>query len=154
MSDSPSCRWVFWVDHNRQTIERIGVNGRGREIIKSIANLGSCVEAMTLDFPTFTIFYIDRCSIKVMSVRMDGVRTSSSLSLSLQSLISKGVSVFQDFIYWTDSSTFSVRGVNRTTGDPVVKVSPTIRTLFGGVEVVHPKKQPICKKGYVINFQP
>lgn len=135
------------MDNHRQTIERIGVNGLGREVIKINSNLGTCVEAMTLDFPTFTIFYIDRCSIRVMSIRMNGVRTSSSLSLSLPSLVSKGVSVFEDFVYWTDSSTFSVRGVNRTVGEPVVQVSRTIRTLFGGVEVVHPKKQPLGKKG-------
>lgn len=138
------------MDKDRETIERIGVNGQGREVIKS--NLGTCVDAMTLDFPTFTIFYIDRCSFKVKSIRMDGVRTSSSLSLSLSSLISKGISVYEDFVYWTDTSTFSVRGVNWTIGEPVVQVTETIRTFFGGVEVVHPKKQPLGKKNSLHSY--
>lgn len=144
---------MFWVDRERQTIERIGVNGAGREVVKG--SLGSCVEPMTLDFPTFTIFYLDRCSISVKSVRMDGVRTSSSLTLSLGSLISSGISVYEDFIYWTDSSTFSIRGVNRTIiGAPLVEVIRPLPSLFGGIEVVHPDKQPPGKQEHVSRLYP
>ena len=142
------CRWVFWVDKRTETIERIGVNGMGREIIKS--NIGTCVEAMTMDFPSFTIFYLDDCTLNLKSVRMDGVRTSSSLFLPLTSLISTGISVYEDFIYWADSSTFSVRRVNRTIPRPqVVDVNYRVRSLLGGVEVVHPVKQPFGKNSLV-----
>lgn len=121
----------------------------GREIVKS--NLGACVDAMTLDFPTFTIFYLDRCTISLKSVRIDGIRTSSSLSLSFSSLTSLGISIYEDFVYWTDSSTSSLRRVNwTTTGAPAVEVTQPIRSLFGGVEVVHPNKQPFGKREHVL----
>ena len=138
------CRWVFWVDKRRETIERVGVNGMGREIIKS--NIGTCVEAMAMDFHSLTIFYLDDCTLNFKFITMDGSRTSSSLFLPLTSLISTGISVYEDFIYWADSSTFSVRRVNWTIPRAqVVNVNHPIRSLLGGVEVVHPDKQPFGK---------
>jgi hypothetical protein len=127
-----------------QTIERIGVNGMGREVVKS--RVGSCVKALTLDFSTFTIFYLDSCTLQLISIRMDGVRTSSTISIALSSLTSSGLSVYQDFIYWTDSTTRTLRRANRTTeGATVEEIVRTEPTLFGGVEVVHPDKQPFGK---------
>ena len=78
---------------------------------------------------------------------MDGVRTASSLSISLSSLLSSGLSIYQDYIYWADTQVRTLRAVNRTTGTPVLQVSQRFsRTTFGGVEVVHPSKQPAGKQ--------
>lgn len=128
------------MDNEGEAIERIGIDGRGRETIRS--SLGPCVDAMTIDFSSFTLFWLDRCSFTLESIRMDGVRTSSSILIVLSSLSSVGISVFGDFIVWSDSFNGNVRGVNRTVGNAVIEVSQTMVTIFGGVEVVHPDKQP------------
>lgn len=128
------------MDNEGGAIERIGIDGRGRETVMD--DLGSCVDAMTIDFSSFTIFWLDRCTFTLESIRMDGVRISSSISIVLSSLTSVGISVFGDFIVWSDSFNRNVRGVNRTLGNSVIEVSQTLPTVFGGVEVVHPDKQP------------
>ena len=128
------------MDNEGGVIERIGIDGRGREIIQS--SLGLCVNAMTIDFSSFTIFWLDGCTFTLESVRMDGVRTTSSISIVLSSLSSVGISVYKDFIVWSDSFNRNVRGVNTTVGNAVIDVSQTLLTVFGGVEVVHPDKQP------------
>ena len=134
-------RWVFWLDIQQGgRIERVSIDGRGREVITR--NLGTCVQAMTLDFNSFTIFWTNRCSRRLESVRMDGTRLASSISISLSSLTTAGISIFGDHLYWSDSSARTLRRVNWTSGEEVMDISQQYATLFGGVELVHPKKQP------------
>lgn len=128
------------MDSERGRIERVSIDGQGREII--VNNLGTCVQAMTLDFASFTIFWTNRCTRRLESVRMDGIRLASSVSISLSSLTANGVSLLGDYLYWSDSSSLTLRRVNRTSGEPVMEVSQRYLTFFGGVEVVHPSKQP------------
>ncbi len=136
---SCSLRWIFWLD-TTGSIERVGVDGRAREVIRS--GLGaSCIQALTLDFASFTIYWTNRCSFSLESVRMDGNRAYTSVTLGTLSSI--GVSLFNDFLYWTDSFNQGLYRVNRTAGTPATRViGRRIDGIFGGVEVVHPSKQP------------
>lgn len=129
---------MFWTDIGRGTIERVGVDGRGREIIRE--GLGTCVQTMTLDYASFTIYWIDKCLRTLESVMMDGVHTSNSVPIG--SVFTDGISILGDYLYWADTFSRSVRRLNRITGTPVVQVSQPKSGLFGGIEVVHPSKQP------------
>lgn len=132
------------MDRLKMTIERIGVDGRGRDVIRHTRN--TCIDAMTLDFSSFSIFWLDRCASRLQSVRVDGILAASSISISFPAVTASGMSVYEDYVYWPDSSTKSLRRVNHTAGEPVVQVSQTfLPTVFGGVEVVHPSKQPYGK---------
>lgn len=128
------------MDRERGRIERISIDGQGREVI--VGNFGTCVQAMTLDFESFTIFWTDRCTLQLESIRMDGSRLASSVSIQLNSLTTAGISIFNDYLYWSDSSSRTLRRVNRTSGELVMEVSQQFLTFFGGVDVVHPSKQP------------
>ena len=143
-------RWVFWSDTQRQTIERVGVDGQGREVIRN--GLGRCVKAISLDYILYTIFWTDTCIFRVESVRMDGNRTSNSVLVPLSSLNSGGITILDDYLYWTDSSSSQqnaiIRRVNKTRGEPVVQISYGLNALLGGIEIVHPSKQPDGKKTF------
>lgn len=134
-------RWVFWTDTERGTIERVGVDGNGREVIRS--DLGTCIDALTLDYDTFTIFWISRCTFIIESVNMNGKRMSNSVRISTTLRPLGGISIFGDYLYWTESGIPStVNRVNKVNGTPVVQVSGGNVGLYSGIEVVHPDKQP------------
>ena len=132
-------RWIFWLDSSRGTIERVGVNGQVREVIRE--NLApSCAQVLTLDFSSFTIFWANRCDQTIDSVRMDGSRISSTVTIGT-GLSSTGLSIFDGFLYWANSVSGSLIRANRTTGQPLEEVSFLSRIFLGGVEIVHPEKQ-------------
>ena len=76
---------------------------------------------------------------------MDGNHTSNSVLVPLTSLNSGGITILDDYLYWTDSSSQQnaiIRRVNKTRGEPVVQISYGLKALLGGIEIVHPSKQP------------
>lgn len=128
------------MDTQRGTIERVKANGEGKEAIRE--GLRSCARGLTIDVPTFTIYWTNRCTSTVESMRIDGVRTASSLTVRLNSINTNGLTMLGGFLYWADSSSQALRRVNTTSGSPVMEVSQTYPTVFGGVAAVHPSKQP------------
>lgn len=118
------------------------MDGQGRATIK--ANTGRCVEALTIDFVTQSVFWVDRCDFKLESIRIDGEQTSNFFQVHLGTIFSQGISIFDNYLYWTSNSGLSatVKRLDSVTGQPVVEVTSSLRGLLGGIEVVHPSKQP------------
>ena len=123
---------------------RIGVDGRGRATIKS--HTGECVQALAVDFVTQSVFWVDSCSYTLESIHIDGHQTSNIVQVRLPSgLRSEGISIFNNYLYWTESglSGATIKRLDRVIGEPVVEeVSQVYHSIIGGVEVVHPSKQP------------
>lgn len=118
------------------------MDGEGRAIIKN--NLATCVKALTIDFNSQSLFWVDNCNSRLESVRVDGQETSDFSRVQLVgSIFSGGISIFGNYLYWTESGIQgSIKILDRITGGPVVQVSTVLRGVVGGIEVVHPKMQP------------
>lgn len=132
-------RWIFWYDSANGVIERVGVDGQGRAIIKE--NLSStCIQVITLEYASSTIFWANTCTQQLESVRLDGMSLQDPISINL---FSSGMCVFEGFIYWTEARLpASMKRANVTTGAPIVQVSSNIFSLLGDLDIVHPIKQP------------
>ncbi len=106
----------------------------------------NCIRSITLDFVTQSVYWVDNCFNKLESVRIVGESTSNVLVVQLQPLLSRGISIFESYLYWTavGRSNFISR-LDRSTGSTVTQVSNTILKQINGIEVIHPSRQPDSK---------
>ena len=119
------------------------MDGRGREVVNTA--IRNCVQAITLDFITQSVYWVNTCLHRLESVRIDGADTSEVFKVQLSPLHSIGISIFENYLYWTATSRFNyIARLNRTSGATVTQV--TNRVSARGIEVVHPSRQPEISK--------
>lgn len=137
-----NCSWLLWSDKQKGTIERIGVDGRGRSVI-SVAASGRCIGAIALEFNTKSVYWVDTCFHRLHSVRIDGEHTGIIL-VKLPRLVSRGISIFEGYLYWSivKVSNNHISRLNWTAGPTLTQVSGPINSEINGIEVVHPSRQP------------
>ena len=128
--------WLFWTDSGTRTIERVGIDGKGREIIKD--NLGQCVEALTIDFVTQHLFWVDNCNFRLESTHIGGGEIIE-IQIQFSNIFTQGISTFGDYLFLTESTI--IKSLNKTSGENLGTVS-IHSGLIAGMEVVHPSKQP------------
>ena len=103
-----------------------------------------CIWPLTLDYSSYTIYWINYCTFRLESMSMDGSMEKQSLDVG-EVYFSSGITQFKDEIYWTQrrNTISSVLSVNKTHGEDVKLVFSGSSTLrLGGIEVVHPSRQP------------
>ena len=133
-------RWLYWTDTATKTIERAAITGDGREVIRQEPQ-DSCVYPLLLEYITHTIYWIDTCAFFLKSVRMDGSLSSNEVNIARNIQRSTGMTLLHDSLYWTEP--LDIYTTNITTGTPVHHLFQSTQfQSLGGIEVVHPDKQP------------
>ena len=130
------CRWVYWSDGNK--LNKASVTGDDRSTLRS--NL-DCVNVLTIDYASVTIYWIDYCLYEIQSLRLDGDATTHSYPVTAYIFFASGLVIKNDTFYWSDQD--GVFETRNTTG-------ATVRTIYNvprgsratGLQLVHSTVQP------------
>ena len=136
--------YLFYTDWGDDAhIGRLGMDGSQRTRLVNKDILG-WPNALTIDYVTDEIIWADA---KLDYIAISDLDASNIYYLLRGSHLPHifGITVFEDFIYWTDWEYKSVEKANRRTGGGRRNVTNTIHQPMG-IQVFHPLRQPVHKK--------
>ncbi|XP_077556086.1 LDL receptor protein 1 isoform X2 [Haemaphysalis longicornis] len=137
---------MFWTDWDKEAprIEQASMSGDGRRVVLRIDEVtqgGAWPNGLTLDFVALRIYWIDARSDSVHTSRYDGsdyheiLRGHETLSHPF------AITLFGNYVYWTDWRTNSVIRCNKWNGSDVQVVQKAAIQPFD-IQVFHPSRQP------------
>ncbi|CAG12634.1 unnamed protein product [Tetraodon nigroviridis] len=135
---NPKYGWVYWTDWaDMAYIGRAGMDGRNVSAI--ITTKLEWPSALTIDYTTNRIFFADSHLNFLDFADMDGQNRHRAVGGTLPHVFA--VSLFEDWVYWTDWNTHTVEKAHKYTGE--------MRTVMGNnthrpydIHVYHPYRQP------------
>lgn len=149
---NPLDGWMFWSDWGKQgRIERAGLDGSHRQVI--VSQDIKWPNGITLDLVNQRLIWVDAKLSSISSCNYDG----SDRTLILRSADTLhhpfSISVFEDYVYWSDWDTQAIFRANKFKGSNVSAITDS-RMLQNPmvVHVYHPYKQPVgvnhCQEAY------
>ncbi|XP_046700598.1 low-density lipoprotein receptor-related protein 1B isoform X5 [Silurus meridionalis] len=132
--------YVFWIDCcEKPCVGRAGMDGQGQIVIvdKEIYS----PSALTIDYTTKRIYWSDDSHI--LFANMDGSQRHKVPHNHIQGVM--GLTLFEDFIYWTDGKSKSLRRAHKTSGSHAVELLNSWQAIKS-VTVYHPLRQPEVPK--------
>ncbi|XP_053482709.1 low-density lipoprotein receptor-related protein 1B [Ictalurus furcatus] len=132
--------YVFWIDCcEHPYVGRAGMDGQGQTVIvdKEIYS----PSALTIDYTTKRIYWSDDSHI--LFANMDGSHRHKVPHNHIQGVM--GLTLFEDFIYWTDGKSKSLRRAHKTSGSHAVELLNSWQAIKS-VIVYHPLRQPEVPK--------
>ncbi|XP_072171800.1 low-density lipoprotein receptor-like [Diadema setosum] len=129
--------WTDWGEHPR--IERAGTNGDGRRII--VSRDISWPNGLVIDHPLEQLYWVDAYTRSINMANFEGGKRRVILSGEDRVSHPFDITVFEDFIYWTDWSTNSVKRADKFTGSNQTAVITEINGPMG-LAILHPLRQP------------
>ncbi|KAM9485972.1 low-density lipoprotein receptor-related protein 1B [Clarias gariepinus] len=132
--------YVFWIDCcEHPHVGRAGMDGQGQIVIidKEIYS----PSALTIDYTTKRIYWSDDSHI--LFANMDGSQRHKVSHSHIQGVM--GLTLFEDFIYWTDGKSKSLRRAHKTSGSHAVELLNSWQAIKS-VTVYHPLRQPEVPK--------
>lgn len=135
---------MFWTDWDKRSprIEKATMSGENREILVHIKNLqGGWPNGLTLDYDALRVYWIDANSDSIHSVDYEGNNYHEHLKRvrSLEHPFS--ITLFQDYIFWTDWKTNSVSLAHKNNATDAKELQRSTNRLFD-IKVLHPSRQP------------
>ncbi|XP_058248902.1 low-density lipoprotein receptor-related protein 1B isoform X4 [Hemibagrus wyckioides] len=132
--------YVFWIDCcEHPHVGRAGMDGQGQIVIvdKEIYS----PSALTIDYTTKRIYWSDDSHI--LFANIDGSQRHKVPHNHIQGVM--GLTLFEDFIYWTDGKSKSLRRAHKTSGSHAVELLNSWQAIKS-VTVYHPLRQPEVPK--------
>ena len=132
-------RWLYWSDSTSRSIEMVSVQGDSRSTFHTNID---CANALTIDYASHIIYWIDQCTFEIESLRLDGDSMTHSFPLNSIIFFSSGVTIYENTLYWAGGS--GIFSANRSESEnPEIKhIFITSNTRATGIQVVHPSQQP------------
>ncbi|XP_048049460.1 low-density lipoprotein receptor-related protein 1B isoform X2 [Megalobrama amblycephala] len=132
--------YVFWIDCCENShIGRVGMDGQGQSVIVNKEIYGP--SALTIDYTNKRIYWAD--DNHILFANMDGSQRHRVPHDHIQGVM--GLTLFEDFIYWTDGKSKSLRRAHKTTGANAVELLNSWQAIKS-VIVYHPLRQPEVPK--------
>ncbi|KAK9679907.1 Low-density lipoprotein receptor repeat class B [Popillia japonica] len=142
----PRLSYLFWTDWDTSAprIERSSLAGLGRKVIVRVDRLasnGAWPNGLTLDYDHKRIYWIDARSDSIHTTDYDGL--DHHVVMKDHDLLSHpfAITLFENYVYWTDWRTNSVVRANKWTGGDVSVIQRTLSQPFD-IQVFHPSRQP------------
>ena len=135
-----SYRWMYWTDHGSPAkIERASMDGTARMVLHS-TTLRSPF-AITVDYPTQTLYWLDYTLNRLESSRTDGSGRVLLTTNSIRSPID--VTFYDGYLFWTDQSYYRLLSTPVRNPSDVTFLTPQrcCNTLYG-VQVISEDRQP------------
>uniref|UniRef100_A0AAR2L6Z9 EGF-like domain-containing protein n=1 Tax=Pygocentrus nattereri TaxID=42514 RepID=A0AAR2L6Z9_PYGNA len=132
--------YVFWIDCCEYPhVGRVGMDGQGYTVIvdKEIYS----PSALTIDYTNKRIYWADDSHI--LFANMDGSQRHRVPHDHIQGVM--GLTLFEDFIYWTDGKSKSLRCAHKTSGAHAVELLNSWQAIKS-ITVYHPLRQPEVPK--------
>lgn len=142
----PRVSYLFWTDWDTSAprIERSSLAGLGRKVIVRVdllASNGAWPNGLTLDYDHQRIYWIDARSDSIHTTNYDGL--DHHVVMKDHDLLSHpfAITLFENYVYWTDWRTNSVVRANKWTGGDVSVIQRTLSQPFD-IQVFHSSRQP------------
>ena len=103
---------------------------------------GGWPNGISIDFTIWRIFWADARLKVIESSNLDGSDRRKVVYLPAQHPFS--VTVFEDFIYWSDWQSDGIFKANKFTGNGTTRIVHGLYSIMG-VEIYHPLRQPTGK---------
>nr|XP_046225254.1 LOW QUALITY PROTEIN: low-density lipoprotein receptor-related protein 2 [Oncorhynchus gorbuscha] len=135
---NPKYGWLYWTDWGDTAyIGRVGMDGTNATAL--ITTKLEWPSALTIDYTTNKIFFADSHLNFLDFADMDGENRHRAIAGSLPHPFA--VTLFEDWVYWTDWNTHTVEKAHKYTGTGrVVMGNNTHRP--NDIHVYHPYRQP------------
>ncbi|XP_059822369.1 low-density lipoprotein receptor-related protein 2a isoform X1 [Hypanus sabinus] len=131
---------MFWTDWGRNPrIEKASMDGTMRTVL--ISNKIYWPNGLSIDYPTKLLYFADAYLDFIEYCDYDGNNRRQILASDLILRHPHALTIFEDFVYWTDRHSNRVVGVNKWHGrNQTVMISNIVQPL--GIAAVHSVRQP------------
>ena len=127
--------FLYWMDNNKRTLERMLTNGTSHAILHR--NL-SCGWALTLDYRQRLIYWTSACSYSVESLHINGTNHSILVVDNNVVTFPNGITEFDGVIYWS-----SPRNLYMKSSGHIRQIySSQSSVVLKDLQLVHPRSQP------------
>ena len=136
-------RYIYWTDWGDDAcIERMSMDGdlTTRTVLHNLT--GSWPNGLSLDFTLFRIYWTDAKLKLIESSKLDGSDRRQIKYLPSQHPFS--ITVFEDYMYWSEWKNMAIHKANKFTGDEPVELTADSQGIMG-IEMYHPLRQPMGK---------
>nr|XP_019597875.1 PREDICTED: prolow-density lipoprotein receptor-related protein 1 isoform X3 [Rhinolophus sinicus] len=127
--------WTDWGDHS--LIGRIGMDGSGRSVI--VDTKITWPNGLTLDYVTERIYWADAREDYIEFASLDGSNRHVVLNQDIPHIFA--LTLFEDYVYWTDWETKSINRAHKTTGTNKTLLISTLHRPMD-LHVFHALRQP------------
>uniref|UniRef100_A0A8C5NIR5 EGF-like domain-containing protein n=1 Tax=Junco hyemalis TaxID=40217 RepID=A0A8C5NIR5_JUNHY len=127
--------WTDWGDHS--LIGKIGMDGTNRSVI--VDTKITWPNGLTLDYINSRIYWADAREDYIEFASLDGSNRHTVLSQDIPHIFA--LTLFEDFIYWTDWETKSINRAHKTTGANKTLLISTLHRPMD-IHIYHPYRQP------------
>ncbi|XP_049539126.1 low-density lipoprotein receptor-related protein 1B [Anopheles darlingi] len=134
---------LFWTDWEEGSprLERCTMAGENRTVIMYVGSDGGWPNGIALDYVLNRVYWIDARSDSIHTIMYDG--SDHHLVIKDQSVLAHpfSITVFDNYVYWTDWRTYSVIRANKWDGSNVTVIQKTQSQPFG-IQILHSSRQP------------
>ncbi|XP_076313100.1 LDL receptor protein 1 isoform X3 [Tachypleus tridentatus] len=146
MALDPRFGLMFWTDwHNAlPRIEQASMSGDGRKVVFQILEIsegGGWPNGLTLDYIALRIYWIDARSDSIHTITYDGLDHHEILRNHQFLSHPFAITLFENYVYWTDWRANAVIRANKWNGTDVEIVERSSTQPFD-IHVLHPSRQP------------
>ena len=143
----PDKGWLFYTDWGDEAhIGRVGMDGsQGKRIITEYLGWPN---ALTIDFVTEKVFWADASLNYIAMTDLEGSNRHYIIKNDLPHVFA--MTVFEDFLYWTDWEYKSVERAHKFSGFNRTKLAGTIHRPMD-IQVYHSMRQPPSFKKTKVN---
>uniref|UniRef100_A0A7M4FXS6 LDL receptor related protein 1 n=1 Tax=Crocodylus porosus TaxID=8502 RepID=A0A7M4FXS6_CROPO len=127
--------WTDWGDHS--LIGKIGMDGTKRSVV--VDTRITWPNGLTLDYINGRIYWADAREDYIEFASLDGSNRHTVLSQDIPHIFA--LTLFEDFIYWTDWETKSINRAHKTTGANKTMLISTLHRPMD-IHIYHPYRQP------------
>ncbi|KTG07000.1 hypothetical protein cypCar_00009024, partial [Cyprinus carpio] len=127
--------WSDWGDNPH--IGRIGMDGTNRSVI--IQDKITWPNGLTLDFINDRIYWADAREDYIEFASLDGSKRHTVLTQDIPHIFA--MTLFEEYIYWTDWETKSINRAHKTQGTNKTMLISTLHRPMD-VHIYHPYRQP------------
>ncbi|XP_070536212.1 low-density lipoprotein receptor-related protein 4-like [Ptychodera flava] len=129
---------MYWTDWgSTPKIERAAMDGSSR---KSVVSDGLFwPNGLTIDYAGHRLYWVDAKHHIIESAALDGSKRRAVISQGLPHPFA--ITLFEDYIYWTDWHTKSINSANKFTGNDVETIHTRLHFPMD-IHTFHPQRQP------------
>ncbi|XP_078803799.1 low-density lipoprotein receptor-related protein 1 isoform X7 [Oryzias latipes] len=127
--------WTDWGDNAH--IGRIGMDGTNRSVI--IQDNITWPNGLTLDFVNDRIYWADAREDYIAFASLDGTNRHTVLAEDIPHIFA--MTLFEEYIYWTDWETKSINRAHKTLGTNKTMLISTLHRPMD-IHIYHPYRQP------------
>ncbi|KAA0708058.1 Low-density lipoprotein receptor-related protein 1 [Triplophysa tibetana] len=138
IKDETLSRYLYWSDWgDNPHIGRIGMDGTNRSVI--IQDKITWPNGLTLDFINDRIYWADAREDYIEFSSLDGSNRHRVLTQDIPHIFA--MTLFEEYIYWTDWETKSINRAHKTLGTNKTMLISTLHRPMD-VHIYHPYRQP------------